>query len=252
VKFRVLGCGGGVGGDDHTTCFLLDDDILIDAGSGLGSLSLKQMCALDHVFITHSHMDHIALLPVLLDSIGHLRKRPVRVYALEATIRALQEHIFNWRVWPDFTRIPRPNQPYLEFESIMVGQTLKLGARRITPIPANHVVPTVGYHLDSGAASLVFSGDTTVNDSLWAYFNSCANARYLIVESAFPNRDRSIAVASKHYCPSLLVPELTKLAGQPDIYITHMKPGETQTIMHELRESARALKPLTNGQVFEF
>jgi ribonuclease BN (tRNA processing enzyme) len=252
VKLEILGCGGGVGGDDHTTCFLIDDDILIDAGTGLGSLSLEQLCALDHVFITHSHMDHIALLPVLIDSIGHLRKRPVRVYALEATIRALQEHIFNWRVWPDFTRIPQPSQPYLQFQAIMVGQTLALSGRNITPIPANHVVPTVGYHLDSGEASLVFSGDTTVNDALWSYFNSCRNGRYLIVESAFPNRDLSIAVASKHYCPALLVPELTKLKSEPEIYVTHMKPGETQTILRELDESGRDIKPLVNRQVFEF
>lgn len=252
MKLTVLGCGGGIGGDDHTTCFLLDDDVLIDAGSGLGSLSLRRMCELKHVFITHSHMDHIALLPALIDSIGHLRRQPLRVYALEATIRTLQEHVFNWRVWPDFTRIPRPGQPYLAFEPIMVGQTVQLEGRQITPIAANHVVPTVGYHLDSGAASLIFSGDTTVNDSLWEYFNSQANARYLIVESAFPNRDRSIAVASKHYCPALLVPELGKLAGNPEIYITHMKPGETSTIMQELRESSRALRPLTNGQEFEF
>jgi len=252
VRLRVLGCGGGIGGEERTTCLLIDNDILIDAGSGLSALSLEEMCELDHVFITHSHMDHIALLPVLLDSIGHLRRRPVRVYALEATIRTLQEHIFNWRVWPDFTRIPRASQPYLEFEAIMVEQTLDLRGRHITPIPANHVVPTVGYHLDSGTASLIFSGDTTVNDSLWSHFNSSANARYLIVESAFSNRDQAIAVASKHYCPSLLIPDLAKLTGEPSVYITHMKPGETQTIMQELAASSCSVKPLVNNQIFEF
>lgn len=252
MRLRVLGCGGGIGGQERTTCLLIDNDVLIDAGSGLSALSLEQMCDLDHVFITHSHMDHIALLPVLLDSIGHLRTRPVRVYALEATIRTLQEHIFNWRVWPDFTRIPRASEPYLEFQAILVGQKLDLGGRHITPIPANHVVPTVGYHLDSGASSLIFSADTTVNDSLWAHFNSSANARYLIVESAFPNRDRAIAVASKHYCPSLLIPDLAKLDGLPQIYISHMKPGETQTIMQELAASAHALKALVNDQVIDF
>lgn len=252
MRLKVLGCGGGIGGEDRTTCFMVDNDVLIDAGSGLACLSLEQMCGLEHVFITHSHMDHIALLPILLDSVGHIRGRPIRVHALEATIRALQEHVFNWRVWPDFTRIPSASRPYLEFNPILVGQTLDLDGRRVTPISANHVVPTVGYHLDSGAASLLFSGDTTVNDSLWDRFNSSPNARYLIVESAFPNRDRSIAVASKHYCPSLLIPDLAKLTGRPEIYVTHMKPGETETIMQELRESPLALKPLSNGQLFDF
>jgi ribonuclease BN (tRNA processing enzyme) len=252
VKFEVLGCGGGIGGQDQTTCFWVDEDVLIDAGSGLSALTHAQLLKLDHVFITHSHMDHIALLPVLADSVGHVRRTALRVYALEATIKTLRDNIFNWRIWPDFTRIPPGRAPFLELVPLRVGERVDLNGRAITPIFASHVVPTVGYHLDSGAGALVFSGDTSVNDALWSYANACRNLRYLIVESAFPNRDRAIAAASMHYCPEVLVQELAKLRRDPAIYITHTKPGETQTIMRELAPSGRELKALVNRQILDF
>jgi cAMP phosphodiesterase len=84
----------------------VDDDILIDAGSGVTRLSLEQLVAIDHVFITHSHLDHILALPLLLDSVGGMRDHPVTVYALDAVIEILRQDIFNWRVWPDFTEVP--------------------------------------------------------------------------------------------------------------------------------------------------
>lgn len=232
---------------------LLDSDILIDAGTGVGDLTLEEMRAIDHVFITHSHLDHIAALPLLVDSVASTRGKPLQVHATEATIRILQEHIFNWRVWPDFTHIPRSQEPYMQFLPVMVGDSVELQGRRITPIPANHVVPTVGYHLDSGRESLIFSGDTTTNDALWDVVNRCQNLRYLIIETAFPDREKDIALASKHLCPSMLVNELDKLRRPADIYVTHLKPGEAKSIMAEIIALAGRYEPraLTGGTVFD-
>ncbi len=129
-----------------------------------------------------------------------------------------------------------------------------LQGRKITAIPANHVVPAVGYHLDSGAASLVFSGDTTTNDALWGVVNKIKNLRHLIIETAFSNSEKELAILSKHLCPSLLVEELAKFKGDAEIFITHLKPGEVELIMREIDLTRQRLHPkmLLNNQIFEF
>lgn len=254
MKLRVLGCSGGIGGELRTTSFLLDHDTLIDAGTGVGDLSSNELAQIDHIFVTHSHMDHVAFIPFLADTVGWMRSRPVTLYATSETLAILREHLFNWKLWPDFTQIPDALNPVLRYQTVSLGDTVVLDGRRITPLPANHVVPAVGYWLDSGRASLVFTGDTTSNDELWNEVNRIPNLKYLIVETALPDRERKLAVASKHLCPGLLARELAKLAHSPEIYITHLKPREAELIMQEIAAQAGERKPqmLQNHQVFEF
>ncbi|MBI5889514.1 MAG: 3',5'-cyclic-nucleotide phosphodiesterase [Nitrosomonadales bacterium] len=254
MKLRILGCSGGIGGNLRTTSLLLDHDVLVDAGTGVGDLSLAEMCAINHVFVTHSHLDHIACLPLLIDSVGFMRDKPLTIHATDATLDILKEHVFNWEIWPDFTEIPNLNQPILRFERIVLMETVDVGGRRITPLPANHIVPAVGFQIDSGKASLVFSGDTTTCDALWESVNRIGNLEYLIVETAFSNAEKELAIVSKHLCPSLLNEELLKLKLNPRIYITHLKPGEVELTMQEVGECVRNFVPkmLQNGQIFEF
>ena len=254
MKLRILGCSGGIGGNARTTSMLLDHDVLIDAGTGVGDLSLSELSLIDHVFITHSHLDHIACIPLLMDSAGFMRDKPLIVHATEETLDIIRQHIFNWKIWPDFTQIPNAQQPFMRYHTIKLGEAVELDARRITALPANHVVPAVGFQIDNGAVSLVFSGDTTTNDALWESVNRIDNLRYLIIESAFSNAERELAVMSKHLCPTMLAEELLKLKLDPEIYITHLKPGEIDLIMREIGECVHGHTPgmLRNGQVFEF
>jgi ribonuclease BN (tRNA processing enzyme) len=256
MKLRVLGCSGGIGGRHlRTTSMLADRDILIDAGTGVGDLSLPELLAIDHVFITHSHLDHVLGLPLMVDTVGHMRTNPITVHALPATIEILRNHVFNWSIWPDFTQIPTSDRPFMRYAPMRVGDTVDLGAgRKVTALPANHVVPAVGYQLDSGAGSLVFSGDTTTNDALWSIVNQISNLKVLIIETAFNNRERELAVLSKHLCPSMLAEELAKLERSAEIFVTHLKPGEIELTMAEIEECAGQFKPkmLQNNQVIEF
>jgi ribonuclease BN (tRNA processing enzyme) len=253
MKLRVLGCSGGIGGNLRTTSFLLDHDVLIDAGTGVGELSLSELSGIDHVFVTHSHLDHIACIPFMLDSVGFMRDRPLIVYASEETLDILKQHIFNWKIWPDFTEIPNAQHPYLRYQSLELGETIVLNGRKITAIPANHVVPAVGYHLDSGKASLVFSGDTTSCDTLWKVVNKIENLRYLVIETAFSNSEKDLAVISKHLCPSMLAEELAKFRREAEIFITHLKPGELELTMREIEDCVHGRCPrmLLNNQEFE-
>lgn len=254
MKVRVLGCSGGIGGGHlRTTSLLVDEDILIDAGTGVGELPLAELALIDHVFLTHAHLDHVACLPFIVDTVGDLRDRPLTLHATRATLEVIRAHVFNWAIWPDFARIPDPDRPFLRYAEIEEGQTTTIDGRGITALPANHTVPAVGYQLDSGRASLVFSGDTTVCDGLWSAVNRIGNLRYLIVETAFCDRERQLAVVAKHLCPQMLKEELLKLRREAEIYITHLKPGHIELIMREVEERIGEYKPrmLENNQVFE-
>jgi ribonuclease BN (tRNA processing enzyme) len=255
MRLRVLGCSGSIGGQQNrTTSFLVDHDVLIDAGTGVGDLSLAELTLIDHIFVTHSHLDHVNSIAFFLDSVGALRPKPLTVYATAATIAILKRNLFNWDIWPDFTVIPTPEQPFLRYQEVAVGKTIALNGRKITVLPAVHTVPAVGYHLDSGKGSLVFTGDTGPNDALWAAVNRIENLKYLIIETAFSDKDYELARLALHLCPSMLEEELAKLKRPAEIYITHLKPSEIELTMQEIDEISGDHRPhpLHNNHVFEF
>lgn len=238
MKLTILGCSGGIGSGRHTTCFKVDDDILIDAGTGITTLSLDELLAIDHVVLTHAHMDHVLGLPLLLDAVGERRTTPLRVHALPEVLEALSTHMFNWQLWPDFREIPSVEHPWVRFEPLPMGASLTLGARTFTPLPVNHVVPACGIQVSVAGGSLVFSGDTTHSEAFVTALNAIPDLRHLIIETSFENALVDIAQASKHHWPDSLAAELTALKVRPEIWITHLKPGNEAPIMEELCAAA--------------
>jgi ribonuclease BN (tRNA processing enzyme) len=237
MKVRVLGCSGAIAKDCRTTSFLVDADVLVDAGTGVGDLSLQEMRGIEHVLLTHSHLDHVAALPLMIDAIGSQLTKPVKVYALPGTIAALKAHIFNNVIWPDFSRIPSPQAPFLSFHEIQVGQVLDIGGKSIEVLPAVHTVPAVGYAVTSAKGCWVFTGDTERNPAFWRRVNQLDVAA-LVIETAFSNREKDLAHRSLHLSPSALANELDCIDKGKSfpIYITHTKPAETELIMSEIQK----------------
>ncbi|MDY0105653.1 MAG: 3',5'-cyclic-nucleotide phosphodiesterase [Giesbergeria sp.] len=237
MKVRVLGCSGAIAQGCRTTSFLIDGRILIDAGTGVGDLTLDEMQAIDHVFLTHSHLDHIAALPLMLDAISSRRSQPVQVHALPQTIAALRAHVFNNVIWPDFSRIPSAHAPFLSFHALAVGQALGAAGMQIEVLPAEHAVPAVGYAVQGTSGWWVFSGDTGRNPAFWQRVNQIPMAM-LVIETAFSNRESALAERALHLAPHTLALELAQLnpARPCPIYITHTKPSETGLIMEEIRQ----------------
>ncbi len=258
MRFQVLGCSGAIGDGHHTTSFLIDDDIALDAGTGLGRLALDELCKIDHVFLSHSHMDHIALLPMFIDATLSLRDKPVTVYGLEATLDALSDHVFNWRLYPDFRKISAHDYAAVRFQAIAPGETVDLGGRTLCPIAVNHSVPAVGYHLRDGGGgstgSLVVATDMTVSDKFWPPVNAINDLKYLLIETAFQNARHNLCEVSGHLCPSLLESELAKLEGGPEIYIVHMKPSARRQIEKEITalDTDFTIHFARDGDVLEF
>lgn len=241
MQIRVLGCSGAIAKDCRTTSFLVDGDLLVDAGTGVGDLSLEQMAAVDDVLLTHSHLDHVAALPLMIDAVASRRRgRPLRVHALRATIEALRAHVFNNVIWPDFANIPSTAEPFVTFHDIAVGQGLQLGSRRakhIEVLPAVHTVPACGFAIRdaAGGPHWVYSGDTERNAPFWERVNALEVAM-LVIETAFSNREQALARRSLHLSPATLADELAQIAPGREyaIYITHTKPAETEEIMSQI------------------
>lgn len=251
MDLRVLGCSGGVGVDLRTTTLLIDSDILIDAGTGLGDLSLEQMSQIKHIFVTHSHLDHVVGIPLLVDTIFERITEPVVVHAQAETLKALQMHIFNNVIWPDFSCIPYQT-PVLKYQLMEPGEVVDMDGRQFEMIPVNHSVPGVGYRVQGDNAAFAFSGDTTTNDTFWEALNKHDDLDLLIVEAAFSNDDKELCKIAGHYCAELLGADIKKLKHRPDVYITHNKPGFESKILDECNKAITAQKiyPLQGHKTF--
>jgi len=253
MKIQILGCSGGIGAQARTTSILVDDDILIDAGTGVGDLSLEALGKIDHVFLTHSHMDHVTMLPFLLDTVGSRRHKPVLVHAQEATLNALRNHLFSGELWPDFSRIPTPEAPFMRYQVLPAGGEVVIDGRRLRSIPVNHIVPAVGYLVGSRGGSLAFSGDTTTTDEFWRVLNATSDLKHVIIETSFLDADLELSRLSKHMCPSMAAADIRKLKPGPQVHTTHLMPGSEDEIMREVAGHLPDRIParLKRGQIFE-
>ncbi len=260
MKIRVLGCSGAIAAGYKTTAFLLDDDVLIDAGTGVGDLPLDALARIDHILVTHAHLDHVLSIPLLADSVLRLREAagrpPIQIHALPETLAALKTHLFNGVIWPDFTRLPRAEAPVLTLHPFQVGERLHLGGRDIEVLSARHTVPACGFAVDagpqSGHAHWVFTGDTGPNPELWARLAQIEVA-HLVIETAFGNDECELARISQHLCPIELARELKNLRGRVQVHITHIKPGEDPAVMSEVGAlvSDHRISALQAGQLIE-
>ena len=254
MNVHVLGCSGAIAAGCKTTAFLLDDDVLVDAGTGVGDLPLEALARIEHILVSHSHLDHVLGIALLADSVMRRRaaqgRGPIQVHALPETLAALRSHIFNGVIWPDFTRLPSADHPILQLVPFGIGDVLTLGGKRIEVLSAAHTVPAVGFGVDGGAAGWwIYTGDTGPNPALWQRLQGLKVA-HLVIETAFSDDERQLARISRHLCPAALGRELALLQGSVDVHITHIKPGEIDAVMAEIGRLAtpHRVQALAAGQ----
>jgi cAMP phosphodiesterase len=255
MKLQVLGCAGGIGGRERfTTCLLVDDDILLDAGTGVTNLDVERLVRIEHVFVTHSHLDHVAGLALLVDSIQGKRATPITVHGTEKVIASLKKHLFNWVLWPDFATIPSNERPSMRWEVIEPGQTLKLGNRHLTPHVVNHTVGSVAYMVANAKSGFLFSGDMSSTPELWTALQAEKKLSKVIVDCSFTNADMELAAKSMHFCPRSLIEDIRAVPRSVECLIYHLKPGQEDQIMRELAEEGegRPFRALKCGDEFIF
>jgi ribonuclease BN (tRNA processing enzyme) len=235
MKIRVLGAFGAEGLAQRPSAFLVDDRLLIDGGTVGGALSSPEQLTIEHALVSHSHLDHIAGLAYLTETLALCEaQRPLTIASLEPVVTALQTSIFNDTVWPDFTRLPTLAAPVLRFRSLAEDAEQRVGEYWVTPVPVNHTVPTSGFVVHDSTGALIYSGDTGPTDALWKTARELGGLRAIVLECAFPDRLAGLAEVARHMTPELIRRELDKMPEDVPVLIFHVKPQFYDEIGEEL------------------
>jgi ribonuclease BN (tRNA processing enzyme) len=242
MKIRILGCHGsdevaaGRESRQRRTCgFLLNDTVMMDAGTVGTALTLSEQQRLRHILLSHLHFDHIQGLPTLADNLAETIERPVTIASIAEVLDGLKAHIFNGAVYPDFMKLPTPQQPVFACRPIEVGRTTEMDDLFVTPIRVNHLVPAVGFLIRQGGSSFLYSGDTYQTEEIWKVAAREPTLKAALIETSFPDEMGELAFISKHLTPALFAREFKKI-GRPDlpVYVYHIKPRYREAVERQL------------------
>jgi ribonuclease BN (tRNA processing enzyme) len=241
------------------TSFLIDDAVAVDAGAITRALTIDEQRAIRHVIITHTHMDHTASLPFLIENIFGSNNEPVSVYCTGDVLTAVRRHLFNNDTWPDFSRIPNHLYPSVRFEVIEPERPFMItglagGDLEVMAVPVNHIVPTTGLLLRQGRTSTIFTSDTGPTSRIWEVANDTEDLAALITECSFPNRLQEVADVSLHLSPRTLAAELAKLRRRVPIHLYHFKPPYVDELREELAATdlPHPVAELEQDRVYDF
>lgn len=241
--------------EQRLTCFLIDDRVAVDAGSLALALSEEQREKVRDIIVTHTHMDHIASLPIFIDDLFPTLKTPVRIHATPDVISSLERDIFNWNVYPRFSELTNDFGPVMEYVPFPAsGEEFTVAHLTVRAVSVNHIVPTVGLVVSDGKTTVAFSSDTSETESFWAMVNRAPSLQALLIEASFPDSMAQLADVSRHFTPASLKRELTKLShNRLDILGVHIKPAYRETIIRELDAlEIPGLSVMESGKTYEW
>jgi len=255
MKVKVLGCSGSESIGHRTPGFLVNDRVMLDAGTISAALSIESQSRITDIFISHTHLDHIKGLLFLADNVIGRIQKPVNIRAVPEVIDAIRMHLMNDLIWPDFTKIPTPKAPVLAYKPLRTGTTVAAAGLKIKAIPMNHPVPAVGFVVSDGRSTFIYSADTGPNEKLWAEAKKIRNLKGIIVDTSFPNHMDFVAGLSGHFTPAQLHEDLrkAKVGNSVPIYIFHIKPVHKRPVMRELNALGRKnVKVMQEGKTYTF
>ena len=252
MRYRVLGCFGGEAPRHHLSSFLLDETLLIDAGSVTGVLEIPEQAQIEAVLLTHTHLDHVRGLAHLADNVFGRRDRPIIVHSIEPVLEALKGSLLNNVLWPNFTEIPSSRMPVLDFRPLPEGRPTPLCHFRVTAIRLSHSVISVGYFVEGDFGALLHLGDTGPTEAVWKAVRDVPNLRAVMIGTTFPNRLQRLADLSGHLTPQALKAELAKARVKATVYAYHLKPQYAAEIIDELKKDVPECQILEQGKEYRF
>ncbi len=254
MKIQVLGGHGGLAKGFETTSFLIDEKLLIDAGAVAATLSIEQQTNIDHILISHCHLDHIKDLAFLSDNCFGLKDKPFQVYTHPTVKKIIKDHLLNDIVWPDFTVLPNKTNPTLTINAIDEEKRIEIGPYLITPIKVKHAHDAMGFIVEKGDTAVLFTLDTGPTERIWEVARTHKNIKAIFTEVSFPNFLAKVAEVSEHHTPDSMKAEIPKMPKNVPIILTHLKPNYQPVIMKEIAEMKEdRITVLENdGSVFNF
>jgi cAMP phosphodiesterase len=252
MRLRVLGCAGGSAPGMQLSCYLLDDVLAVDAGALTTALDFTAQRRVQDVLLTHGHLDHVWTLPLFLANRFGGHAVPCRIHGSSYTLETVRTHLFNDRIWPDFTEAVRESVPLVQFLPLDPGDSRAILDYDVTSIPLVHAVPSQAYLIRRGGKSLLVCGDTYATDRLWEVADATPDLASIFVECSFPSRYDGLARASLHLTPKLLAVELKKIRSNCPILITHIKPEDKAEVIREIAAIGdKRLRILEDGHVVD-
>jgi cAMP phosphodiesterase len=256
VLIEVLGCHGGSVPNRRLPSFLVNGHLLLEAGSVTAALPLGAQAGIAHVLLSHAHLDHMVGLAFLVDNTQSTQASPgrpglVTAASIAPVVDDLRAHCFNNHLWPDFTKLPTPEDPVLRLQTLREGEAVDFGDLTVVPVPVHHAVPASGFVLHDGTAGVVFSGDTGPTSELWKVAHEFRGIRAILVETAFPNRLAALANVSGHLTPALLEREMEKMPDVP-LWVYHIKPAHFEETAEELTRLGSRIHLLEQDQTHSF
>lgn len=238
----------------HLTTMVLDDVVAFDAGTLAMSCSDRQRAGIRDIVVTHAHLDHIAGLPLFIDDLFSTVREPIRIHASDIVIGLLQEHIFNWSIYPRFSDLKNEYGPVMEYVPFQAGREFTVRHLKILPVEVNHKVPSCGFVVSDGSTTISVTGDTAETDEFWSCVNGLESVNAVLVECAFPDGLADLAGISYHLTPSTLARELEKLDREDcSVFVANLKPAYRDEIVEQIRSLAcRRLDILEVGRVYEW
>jgi len=250
MRIEILGCYGNVTVNHRATSFLVNDSLLIDAGTTTEVLDDSRLNKIKNVVISHTHIDHIKGIFPFADELAMLNIEGLRLLSVKNILDIISKNLFNNLIWPDFTIIPSVNNAIINMQEIALEQeTLLDDSISIKPVLMTHTVYTVGYVIKEGEKGFMFTADTGPTKRFWEVAREEKGIAFIIADVSFPNRLEHMAKISGHMTLSILIEHLDRFGlGNMPVYINHIKPIFLNEILDELKLSGRSnIKSLEQG-----
>lgn len=237
MKIRLLGSSvQDTARRQYVSSYLINGTVAIDVGCVGFYGTPRDQEAVQHVFLTHSHADHTASLPIFVENAWTPAGNAARVYGSRQTLDGIQKHIFNDVMWPDFVALSRNMPPFLHLCPIEAEVPVEADGLRITAVPVNHVVPTFGYVISDGESAVIFGADSGPTERIWEVAHQTPSLRAVFIEACFPNSLTSLARASLHLTPEMFSREVAKIPAGVRVMAVHIKVRYREQVIRELQE----------------